>query len=451
MILDPHAMAHATGGVLVRAGPAGPVGIDSRKIGPAQWFLALAGERFDGHDFLPQVAQAGCAGAIAERVPDDWSAGFIAVPNGERALQDIARACRSLHDGPVVGITGSAGKTTTRAMVALVAEARGAVHQTAGNFNNHIGLPLTLLAAPTDAAVWVIEMGMNHLGEIAFLQEIARPTIRLITNVGAAHVEGTGSLDGVARAKGELFDGARPDDVCCVNTDDPRVAALPLPEGVRVLRFGRGDGADARLISARIDPTDLSTRFAISTAGGMIEGRITSPGLHLALNACAAVCVGLALEIPAAEMGARLSAYAPVGMRMRLEDGPRGLRIINDAYNANPLSCAASLRALASVTGARRVALLGDMLELGEAELDGHREVLRLARSLELDLLGLAGPRYAAAVAAEGLAAGPDLALATDAAALAADVTDRLRPADLVLLKGSRGLRMERVLDNLEP
>lgn len=452
MKLDSSALAAATGGRAVRPGTAGAIWTDSRKVQPGDWFLAIRGVRFDAHDFLPQVARQGCAGVIAERVPDGWERGFIQVDDTLQALQDIARYVRQGFDGPVVGITGSAGKTTTRAMAALAIGALGRVHATVGNLNNHIGVPLTHLAAPTDADAWVVEMGMNAFHEIELLQEISAPTVRLITNVGAAHLEGVGSLDGVARAKGELFDGARPGDVCCINIDDHRIVARPLPRGVTVLRFGAGADADVRLVEASVDGSSLSTQFTLETPAGRAQGSIASPGLHLAINATAAVAVAVALGLDPIDATARVSTYTPVGMRQRLQDGPAGMRVINDAYNANPLSTRASVETLAAVTGRRRVALLGDMLELGPTEDELHREVLAHVLSLDLDLVGTAGPRYARARAHlldSGRLRAAHIFAAADAPSLATAVASSLAPGDLLLLKGSRGIAMETVLDHL--
>ncbi|MEC7949015.1 MAG: UDP-N-acetylmuramoyl-tripeptide--D-alanyl-D-alanine ligase, partial [Myxococcota bacterium] len=364
MILHDHELASATGGTLVSGGPAGPLGTDSRRLASGTWFVALSGERFDGHDFLAMARDSGCAGAIARHVPDGWDRGFVRVEDGLTALQDVARHVRRGFPGPVVGITGSAGKTTTRALTALALAGLGPIHSTQGNLNNHIGLPLTVLRAPVGAAAWVLEMGMSGFGEIDLLQSIGGPTVRVITNVGAAHIEGVGSLEGVARAKGELFAGARPGDTCVANADDPRVAALPVPDGVRVLRYGTSHGCDIRLTDAVVDPDGLCTRFRIETGDSVVRGTIPAPGAYLAENAAAAVAVAVALRAPLDGMGARLATYEPVGMRLRLEAGPAGSRVLNDAYNANPLSVAATLRTLAAMPG-RRIALLGDMLELG--------------------------------------------------------------------------------------
>ena len=452
MMFDAAELATATGGICVQDAPAGRLSTDSRRIERGDWFLALVGDRFDAHDFLGQVQMAGCAGVVAQRVPEGWDRGFVKVDDSLRALQDIARHARQGFGGPVVGITGSAGKTTTRAMVALAIGALGRIHATVGNLNNHIGVPLTHVAAPVGAAAWVVEMGMNAPGEIALLQDISAPTIRLVTNVGAAHLEGVGDLDGVARAKGELFDGARPGDVCCINLDDPKVRAMPLPDGVRVIGYGAHPDAEVRLTDATVDADSLETRFRIETRHGSVLGRIPSPGLHLARNATAALAVAVALHLDPVDAARRLSTYAPVGMRQRVQQGPNGLRVINDAYNANPLSTRASVDTLAAISGSRRVALLGDMLELGSTEDDLHTEVLEHALGLGLDMVGTAGPRYGRARQAlveRGVASAHTVLAAPDASQLARMVGDQLASGDVVLLKGSRGLRMETVLDHL--
>ncbi len=464
MILRDEDIAAGTGGELVRHGPPGPVAIDSRRLQPGQWFLALSGDRFDGHDFLPHAQAAGCAGAIARQVPEGWDRGFVRVDDGLLALQALASWVRTGFRGTVVGITGSAGKTTTRAMTALVlgagdADAHAVVHATEGNLNNHIGVPLTILSAPVDADLWVIEMGMNHAGEIDLLQRIARPDVRLITNVGAAHLEGLGDLAGVARAKGELFAGARPGDTCCVNADDAHIAALPVPDGVRVLSFGRprahgidesSTPLDVRLTDAFVDPGTLATRFRVEVqGGGVILGQVDSPGLHLADDACAAIAVGVALHIDTDLIARRLARYQPVGMRLRVEEGPRGSRVINDAYNANPLSTTAALDTLAAVAGRRRVALLGDMLELGSTEAQAHQDVIRHALGCGIDLLGLAGPRYLQAARSLGLRCRDDLLLADDATVLGRLVAPQIAEGDVILAKGSRGMAMERALQSL--
>ncbi len=444
MNVDAQAIARATGGRLHADGPAGPIVTDSRRLEPGAWFVALAGERFDGHTFLPDVAAAGCAGAVARHVPEGWPLGAVLVDDPLVALQDLGRAARRAFVGPVVAITGSAGKTSTRVMVTEVLRALGHVHATAGNLNNHIGVPLTLLGMPSAVDAMVLEMGMNHRGEIALLQEIGAPDVRLITNVGEAHVEGCGSIDGVALAKQELFDGARPGDVCVVNLDDPRIAAMPIPAGVRRVTFGAHPDADARLASVAVDAAALQTRLRVVTALGDVEATLDTPGAHLATNAAAAVAVGLALGVPVATMAPALGRYAPEGARNRVAR-IAGLLVIDDVYNANPTSMDAALRTLAALP-APRFAVLGDMLELGAVEASAHREVLERALALPLDAVLVAGPRMSRA--AEELGA-PRVRAYADAAALATAEAHTWPSGASVLVKGSRGARMERVIDAL--
>lgn len=439
MIFTGADIAAATGGRLVADGPAGPILTDSRRLAAGAWFVALTGDRFDGHDFLSHAAAAGCAGVLVSREPDAWTRGLVVVPDTLQALQDLGRAVRRRFEGPVVGLTGSAGKTSTRGMIVEVLRVLGRVHHTEGNLNNHIGVPLTLCATPPDAHALVLELGMNHRGEIAVLQDIGQPDVRLVTNVGAAHVEGCGSIEGVAAAKQELFDGGRPGDIACVNDDDPFVRAMPVPEGVRVVRYGTGPGCTIRLTDVAVDGERLQTRVRIETPDGPVLARVEVPGAHLAINAAAAVAVGWALHVPIDTMGAALGRYRPEGMRNRFERiGPT--LVMDDAYNANPVSMAASLQTAAALA-APRAAALGDMLELGVAEAEAHREVLRLAMSL-VDRVLVTGERMTAAAADV-----PGVEVYADAEALAAAVASA--PPASLLVKGSRGARMERVIERL--
>jgi UDP-N-acetylmuramoyl-tripeptide--D-alanyl-D-alanine ligase len=439
-------IAKATHGTLHNTGAIGAICTDTRAITPGDWFLALQGERFDAHDFLDQAIQAGASGVIAERVPKNWASGYVQVGDSLTALQDLGRHVRASFDGPVVGITGSTGKTTTRAMIGLALGGLGKVHQTQGNFNNHIGLPLTLLDMPPHTDALVLEMGMNHAGEIALLAEIGHPTIRIITNVGAAHLEGLGTIAAVASAKAELFDAAQPGDICCINTDDPHVANMTIPEGVNVFRYGTGNAAQLKMCAASVDPDTLTTHFKVTYKDEVFDGFIPSPGLHMAHNAVAALAVGLAAGLALKPMLKSIEHYAPVGMRLRVEDGPMDTRVINDAYNANPMSMAANLSTLAAIPAGprrRRVALLGDMLELGETAVAQHRDIAKLAASLKLDLVGFVGPLFKQAINDGSL-------WAADASSLSTQIKTRLQAGDIILIKGSRGMRMERVLDGLK-
>lgn len=454
MIFDAAQIASATRGRLVSAGAAGPIMTDTRRLQRGGWFIALCGEKFDGHDFLTHAGAAGCAGAVvsdAARVPSGWNAGLVVVADTLVALQDLGRAARHAFVGPVVAITGSAGKTTTRAMITEVLRDEGAaarrVHHTQGNLNNHIGVPLTLCATPPDAEMIVIELGMNHPGEIALLQEIALPDVRVITNVGAAHVEGCGSLAGVARAKQELFDGARPGDVCIVNHSDEWIADMVIPPGVRVVRFGRSEDCEIRLTDVSVDAERLQTRLRVETPEGAVRAVLDVPGAHLAECALAAVAVGFVLRVPRNSIGPSLGRYAPEGMRNRVER-VHGVVVIDDAYNANPVSMAAALRTLATLAPGKGVAALGDMLELGDTEAQSHREVLRLGQSLGLTLC-VTGPRMKRAAEEFGPSFGTGTTrVFDDVEHLSAELAALLPPGSALLVKGSRGSRMERVLDH---
>lgn len=440
MNFDAQAIAAATGGQVLREAPAGPVLTDTRALQPGSWFLALKGDRFDAHDFLATAAAAGAVGCVVSRPPEGWEGGVVLVDDTTRALQDLGRAARAAVRVPVVGLTGSAGKTTTRALIACALAPLGPIHQTVGNLNNHLGVPMTLVATPPEAAALVVEMGTSSPGEIGFLAELGQPDVRLIVNVGPAHLLELGGLDGVQREKGALFATARPRDTLCVNLDDPRVVAAPRPPGTRMIGWGRSEGADIRLIAWRLRANDLHTEADFHTPEGPLSVDLPAPGEVIALNAAGALAVAYALGVPLAAAAAGLATYAPVGMRLKAED-VEGVRVINDAYNANPSSMRASLALLASLPG-RRFAVLGDMLELGVEEAALHEEIVAYAAGLGLDGLTLLGPRMAAASGGRG-------EVATSAGEAVLRLRSTLRPGDTLLLKGSRGAKVERVLQGL--
>jgi UDP-N-acetylmuramoyl-tripeptide--D-alanyl-D-alanine ligase len=441
MNFDARQIAEATGGQVMRDAGSGPILTDTRALGEDSWFLALSGERFDGHAFAGAAASAGAIGAVFSRPVDGWAGGEVRVQDTTRAFQDLGRAARDRLRCPVVGLTGSAGKTTTRAMIALALGELGEVHQTVGNLNNHLGVPMTLLAAPPSAAAAVVEMGTSSHGEIAVLADIARPSVRLVLNVGASHLEELGGLEGVAAEKGALLAGARPGDLVIKNHDDRRVMAMPTDPRARVLTFGRDPNCDVVIEDAAVEASSLGTRIALRVGRARLDLTVPSPGIHLASNAAAAIAIahGLGLDVNAAAVS--LADYAPVGMRLRKEILPNGVVAINDAYNANPDSMAASLRMLAGLPG-RRVAVLGDMLELGAGEGRLHREVIALATSLKLDRVVLVGPRMAAA-------SQPPAESFPDPDSAADGLRGILGAGDIVLFKGSRGAKVERVLSAL--
>lgn len=445
MELTDQQIAEATGGRVHRPGAPGAIGTDTRKLCPGDWFLALVGERFDGHDFLERALELGVAGVVVSDAgrTEGLPVGVVVVEDTTRALQDLGRfARRALTDTDFVALTGSAGKTTTRALISRALECGGPLHQTEGNLNNHLGVPLTLLATPREARVAVIEMGTSSPGEIRFLAELCPADVRLITNIGAAHLEELGGLDGVAREKGAMFDTARPGECCVVNLDDPYLAAMTLPEGVRRVTWGTGADADVRLLDVTLDPVGWKTDATVVVEGRRYGFSLPVPARFLAHNAAGALAVALALGVDL-ELAARgLSAYAPVGMRLRREVLDNGVIVLNDAYNANPTSVHAALATLAELPG-RRAVVLGDMLELGPEEARFHAEAVQRALELELDKVVLVGPRMCAALP------GADVLRGQQPEDVVPALSAWLQPGDVLLLKGSRGARVERVLQGL--
>ena len=451
MKFDAHTLALACKGILIQTTTLplqGSICTDTRNIKEGDWFLAIAGERFDGHNFIEKAKELGAAGVIGQHVPEKWDRGFVQVEDSIVALQNAARYTRQKFSGRVIAITGSAGKTTTRALVASVLQKKWNILETHGNFNNHIGLPLTILRSTLSEDVWILELGMNHLGEIHLLQEIAQPHIRVITNVGAAHLEGVGDIDGVAKAKGEIFDGAKEDDLCLINADDVRICALNLPEKTRSKTFGF-QGDFVRIIKAHIDVTQLHTVIEMETPKGSITSAIPSPGLHLASNVAIAVAIGCTLQCSLKEISEGIAQYQPVGARLRVEEGPRNTLLLNDAYNANPLSTKASLKTLSALQPHTRFALLGDMLELGKESLAEHCDVLKFALSLNLEGIGVCGKDFLRA-AQQLDSPPPSLFFAENATLLGKQLLPKLKGKEILLLKGSRGSKMETLLSVLE-
>jgi UDP-N-acetylmuramoyl-tripeptide--D-alanyl-D-alanine ligase len=454
----------ATGGRWDGAPPASPcaVSTDTRTVAAGDAFVALRGERFDAHDFLADAARAGAACAVVSaewlgraRASGATSPGIplLAVPDTLEALGSLARWHRNRFDLPVVGVTGSNGKTTTREMVACILATRGPVLRTEGNLNNEVGVPLTLFRLGPRHRAAVLEMGMSHPGEIARLAAIASPRVGVVTNATAAHLQGLGTVEAVARAKAELYQGLPPDGIAVANADDPRMLARARKCGRRVLTFSGGADREADVVVLAIlaQGTD-GLDFLLGVGTKELRVRLPLVGVHNAVNAAAAAAAAVALGCSDAEIVRGLADVRPVGRRLRLEALPSGALLVDDCYNANPASMAAALRTLSDLSrGRRAVAALGDMLELGPAEADAHRELGRLAAASGLAALATFGPRAAlahGAALAAGLAPG-DAFHTEDPAALAAWVRERLRPGDVLLVKGSRGMKLERLVEAL--
>jgi len=426
---------------------------DSRSLETGAVFVALKGEHFDGNDFIDDAIARGAAVVVCSkgRALDRPGVAFVEVGDTLRALGDIAAAHRRRFRIPLVAITGSNGKTTTKELLASILRvAYGAEHvlATRGNLNNLIGLPLTLAELTSAHHAAVVEMGMNAFGEIARMTEIAAPTVGLITCIGAAHLEGLGSLEGVAKAKGELYAGLALEATAVVNVDDPLASAAAQAFSGRKVRFGR-DG-DVRADS--VEPVSFErTRFHLVTDRGAALAEIPLAGRHNVSNGLAAAAAAVAIGIELGAIVEGLYQVVPPPMRLTLERLPNGVTVINDAYNANPSSLRAAVEAVAGLAPERFIVVLGDMLELGDRSAALHEDAghhIGVLKPALLCALGnFAGALCAGAVAA-GLSRDKVVAVATHEAA-ADVVTSAWRANDLVLVKGSRGAQMERVVEVL--
>lgn len=414
------------------------VATDSRELRAGDLFVALRGERFDGHDYAAEAAARGAAGIVVERALD-LPIPQLKVRDSLAALQDMARAWRGRFAMPVVAVTGSNGKTTTKQLLAAVFAGRGDVLATRGNLNNHIGLPLTLLEMREVHRTAVIEMGANHPGEIALLTGIARPEVGVITQAGDAHLEGFGSREGVARAKGELFAGLPVEGIAAINADDE---FAPLWRGLargRQISFGIEHAADVRATAIIAEPD--ASRFRLDVPGTAADVRLPLPGRHNVMNALAAAACAVALGLDAAAIAGGLARVRAAQGRVAWKTTSRGARLIDDSYNANPTSMRAGLELLAQQPG-RRWAVLGGMAELGPQAAALHEACGRTARGLGIDrllLLGPAGEHYA-----RGYGAGAERFEALDE--LVKEITSDAGTDLTMLIKGSRSARMERVV-----
>lgn len=414
------------------------VSTDTRNIEAGNLFVALHGDHFDGHDFL---AQAFAKGAAAAMIDQDCAsvAPVLCVSNTREALGRLATGWRRRFKLPVAAVTGSNGKTTVRSMITAICSQQHRVLATIGNLNNDIGLPLTLLRLSADDQMAVLELGANHAGEIAYLTELAAPDVAVVTNASAAHLEGFGTLEGVARAKGELFSGLAADGIAVINADD-RFATLwhTLAGPRRVITFGLQNPAD---VSAQCQMHDGRTEMVLDYQQQRIPLHLPVPGRHNVMNALAASAVAIALELPISVIKAGLESMQAVPGRLQIHTGLHGSRVIDDTYNANPASLAAALDVLAGFPG-RHVLVLGDMAELGPNAEALHEESGRLAHHKAVDALFALGPLSAAAV--RGFTGSAQHF--EDHAALIAALREQLGPEVTVLIKGSRRMQMDRVV-----
>lgn len=447
MMFDLEMVARITGGELPTGTPncsLNGISTDSRNLSPGELFIPLRGARFDGHDYLMQAVRNGAVACLSEEVVAGLSVPVIRVADTLRALGDLAAANRMNLHGPLVGITGSAGKTTTKEMLATILSQQAPGLKTAGNFNNLIGLPLTLLLLRREHRWAVIEMGTSALGEIERLTEIAAPNVGVITNVGPAHLETLKGLDGVARAKGELYAGLK-GGTAVINMDDERVSRLPVANGVQKIGYGFSEQATVRAIDIQTGAESVS--FKLSLADGVYPVTLRTPGKHNVLNALAAAAAAHALQVEPDMIVSGLEAFEAVPGRMNLSPMPGGGVLLDDSYNANPLSAAAALNILRlQKGGGRKIAVLGDMLELGADAGRMHHEIGTLAAD-SADLL-LAVGSFAADICSGAEDAGMKREQMYEAKSCQEAIEQILqlqRSGDCILVKGSRGVQLDKL------
>ncbi|MCR9097543.1 MAG: UDP-N-acetylmuramoyl-tripeptide--D-alanyl-D-alanine ligase [bacterium] len=431
--------------------------IDSREIGAGDLFVAIVGPNHDAHRFLGDVLIGGAAGALVQmdRVEETVARtdGFLVhVDDTTVALGALGRGHRERFDGPLIGITGSNGKTTTKELCAGILQIAGPTLATRGNLNNNFGVPLTLLRRSDEDRYAVVEMGMNHRHEIAALAEIARPTIGVLTNVGTAHIEFLGSRENIALEKGDLLVALPASGTAIVDRDEPLAFAQSKRTKASVLTFGRGAEADLRASATRfLDQGAFA--FQLETPFGRGEIKVSGLAETIVDNALAAAGGAFAAGVSFETVAEGLAAHRGVAGRMQPRPFPNDVLVIDDAYNANPQSMQNALETLARLdTAGSRHAVLGQMGELGDEALAAHEALGRLAGELRLDglfLLGDHASRTAEAAREAGLDAGR-IVLGPDHETLARALRDRLGKGDRVLVKGSRAARMERVIELLE-
>ncbi len=415
---------------------------DSRKITPDSLFIALSGENFDGHAFAAKALEDGAAAVIVEK-----DCGFgdrqILVKNTRLALLDLAGYYRSLFKIPVVGITGSVGKTTTKEMIHAVMSSKYNTLKNEGNLNNEIGVPLTLFRLEPCHEAAVIEMGMSGFGEISRMTAAVKPDVAVISNIGVSHIEKLGSREGILRAKLEIMESMAPDAPVIVNGDNDLLPGADYGTHPVTLYGIINDNCACKALD--ITSTDDETAFTCGFGDGPVRACLPFTGRHNIYNALAAVAAGVKLGISVADGMEALKNYKTTGLRQKIVKA-HGMTFIEDCYNASPDSQAAAMAVLGSMTCSRRIAVVGDMLELGDYSVKGHRLVGKYAADNKIDILFTYGERAkdsAACARENGIA---DVRCFTDKGELIAELADELKEGDAVLYKASRGMKLEEVI-----
>ena len=423
---------------------------DSRKITEGSLFIALKGEKFNGEDFAIEAINKGATGVVVSLdCPEDKlpSSGLVLkVEDTLATYQSFARSWRDKFNIPIVAITGSNGKTTTKDLTAAVLSTLGDVQKTSGNFNNEIGVPLTLLGITDNHKAAVVEIGMRGLGQIESLAKVVKPNIGIVTNVGETHIELLGSIENIAKAKRELVEAIKTGGTVILNADDPNVMDMKshVNEGVKVITFGINNEADVRALS--IVTEHSSNIFTVKYQNNNYEYEIPMLGKHNVSNALAAISVGVSVGLKADEIRNGFDKLATTKMRLEIVKR-NGLHIINDAYNASPASMRAAIMTTAEIASGRKIAVLGDMLELGNISERVHKEIGEKLVRNKFDILITLG-KLGKCIADGAKSAGLDKIFTADTHEQAAEILNGLlNEGDTILFKGSRGMQMEKIID----
>lgn len=431
----------------------GGVTTDTRKVEEGMLFVALKGEKFDGHDFIAEAAKKGAIGAIVNKDYDvsrleDVEIDILAVNDTLKAYQDLAKLWRSKFSIPVIGITGSNGKTTTKDLTAAVLSGKWNVLKTQANFNNEIGLPMTLLQLNKSYDVAVVEMGMRGLGQIKLLTDIAKPTIGVITNVGETHMELLGSIENIAKAKSEMAQAIEIDGKVVLNADDEHVAKMHEVTKARPIYFGINHAADVKAFNVKT-VGEGKTEFDAFIGENMAHFTLNMLGIHNVYNCLAALAVGYACGLTIEEMQKGLASFKPTAMRFEYKK-VGDFNVINDAYNASPMSTKAALSNLAKVTDERKILVMGDMFELGSVEVKAHEDIAVQAKEAGVSIIVTRGTltQNTARKAREiGI---PEVYECANHEEAVATLKKVLQKDDTVLFKGSHGMHMEKIIELLE-
>lgn len=449
MLMTASETAKATGGNYSEETQYTDVTIDSRTVEKGCMYIAIKGDRFDGHDFAVQASESGAACVMVSKDVEGVKCPVIKVADTRRALIDLAAYYRAKKDIPVVGLTGSVGKTTTKEMVAAVLRRKFEVLATLGNLNNDIGLPRMCLQLEEKHTAAVLEMGMNNLGEISLLTKIARPTVGLITNIGVAHIENLKSREGILQAKLEILDGMEKDAPLLLNADDDMLMSARDRIENPIITYGIDNSADC--CAKNIVQMDDGMEFSLCWQGEFVPVRIPAVGKHNVYNALAAYAVGRILGLTSEQCVKGLEDYVPSGMRQKIVNR-KGITFIEDCYNASPDSIKASMSVLTSLkcTG-RRIAVLGEMMELGSYGPEGHSQCGEWADKCGVDMLWAVGGENAQCYikGASKLTADGNTRLFADKESLAAALAETVTEGDAVLFKASRSVQLEQVIEKL--